>query len=872
MPIRFRRTCLPLLLLLAALARTASAQDVLNETSHWRVYATWRTPTLVDKAGKLKPLYTLKTGKPVPVTASPPPPKNWMAADFDDSDWGLSPGRFILGPGYGGKLTDVGGNAELHAVYLRGRFRVTDPPRVMMLKFALRYVGGAVVYVNGQELQRGHLPKGKLAPDVLAEPYPLKNYLRPDDRLLHELTERKLDHVSHKEWEGRFRSRVRDLPPKGWLTAVAVPGRMLRKGVNIIAVANFAAPHNEIRLTGKFRQLTYQGPPSPWPHAGIHEAKLHVAPSRAIEPNIKRREGIRVWNRRIGRRVSTADYGDACQPLGPIRLVGVRNGSFSGQVVLGTTELIEGLKATATALAGPDGAAIPQDRVRVRFAYTDRYFMPNAFDVLLSKPPAEIEPPPNQRRLLPVWVTVQVPADATPGDYKGTLKIEPGEADPVEVPIELKVVGWTLPDSKQWATHIELIQSPDTLAVQYKVPLWSDEHWTLIDRSFALLGQVGAKTLHIPVISRTYMGNEHSRIRWVKQGSGYTHDFSLVEKYLDTAIKHLGKIPLVVIYCRDHNTGSYYFGKKEISKPKGMPYTELDPKSGALTERIGPMWGTPECRAFWKPVMDGLYEILKTRGLEKSFLVGVSGDKMPSQKCVDDLKAVAPYAGWVSASHANRTALHGQVTAYVTDVWSSAGLPPSPEFRWQRKALGWNDPRVRVPFPRAGGHRFVGPSLRVGTDFGAYHRGPEGAILSGVHGYGRCGADFWPVYKKDWRFRGVLARYPESAGWHGGNLVNSYPYILGPGPDGPVATARLENLRAGVQENEARVSIEKAMVAGKLAQALAAKCKTLLDDRAWVILRSRSTANVVRGYYQAYTEKRAEALFALAAEVAAATK
>jgi hypothetical protein len=867
------------LAVLLLLARGADAQDVLNDKSYWRVYVTWRTPTLVDAKGRQKPLYDAKTGKPLPVAQSPPPPAKWMATEFDDTGWAKARGPFHLGPGYRDTLQTVGGRAELHGVYLRGKFRVKDPSRVMMMKVMLRYTGGAVVYVNGKELQRGHLPEGKLGPDVLAEPYPLRHYLRPDGKLLHELSDRKMDHVSHKEWEGRFRGRVREIPPNGWLTAVAVPNKLLRKGVNVLAVANFAAPVSEVRLTGTFAKLNFRGAPAPWPHAGIYEARLHVAPGPAIVPNIQRPEGVQFWNRRIARRVFGSDYGGGCEPVRPIRLVACRNGSVSGQVVVGTTELIEELRGAVGALDGPEEATIPADRVQVRFARPDgpefRGGLGASFDGLSNRPPKQLEPPPNQALNQPIWVTVNVPRDAAPGTYTGTLHIEADTGmEPVAVPVHLEVIDWEMPDPKAFATHLELVQSPETLAEQYEVELWSDKHWKLIDESFRLIGLVGAKTVHIPVIRRTYYGNQHSRVRWIRKDDGFDHDFHLVEKYLDTAIKHLGKIPVVCIYCRDHNTGAYYFGKTERQKPKGMPYSELDPKTGDLYERIGPKWGEPECRAFWKPVMEGLRDILKKRGLEQAFMVGISGDKMPAQACVDDLRAVAPEAPWVIASHANRTTLHGQRTGYVTDVWSSAGLIDSPEKRRRKKAFGWNHPRIRVPFPRAGGHRFVGPSLRVHTDLGAYRRGPEGAILSGARGYGRCGADFWPVFKKDWRYRGFLARYPESGGWHGGHLFNSYPYILMPGRDGPIASARLEALREGVQVNEARIFIEKTLTDpakhARLGEDLVRRCWELLDARHYRVLRSRSASNLGRAYYLVGTETQMEALYTAAAEVAAA--
>jgi hypothetical protein len=72
-----------------------------------------------------------------------------------------------------------------------------------------------------------------------------------------------------------------------------------------------------------------------------------------------------------------------------------------------------------------------------------------------------------------------------------------------------------------------------------------------------------------------------------------------------------------------------------------MPYTVADPATGKLEEAEGPKWGTPEARAFWKPVFDGLREILKKRGLEGSLMVGVAGDSVPKKDAVEDLKAIA---------------------------------------------------------------------------------------------------------------------------------------------------------------------------------------------------------------------------------------
>jgi hypothetical protein len=119
---------------------------------------------------------------------------------------------------------------------------------------------------------------------------------------------------------------------------------------------------------------------------------------------------------------------------------------------------------------------------------------------------------------------------------------------------------------------------------------------------------------------------------------------------------------------------------------------------------------------------------------------------------------------------------------------------------------------------------------------------PELQITGGQRGLGRVGADFWAVYKdkqgrrRDW----VWDRYPQSL-WHSCNL---YSHMLMPGPTGPVASARYEVLREGVQECEARIAIEQALtdeeLKAKLGADLAGRCQKLMDDRVWQELKAFS--------------------------------
>ena len=86
----------------------------------------------------------------------------WQKTDFDDSGWSRQPGPFDAH------------YRSLALICMRGKFEVCDPAQVSDLTLDLLFQGGAIAYVNGQEIGRAGLPAGALAPDTLADPYPIE--------------------------------------------------------------------------------------------------------------------------------------------------------------------------------------------------------------------------------------------------------------------------------------------------------------------------------------------------------------------------------------------------------------------------------------------------------------------------------------------------------------------------------------------------------------------------------------------------------------------------------------------------------------------------------------------------------------------------
>ncbi|HUT57072.1 MAG TPA: glycoside hydrolase domain-containing protein, partial [Phycisphaerae bacterium] len=306
-----------------------------------------------------------------------------------------------------------------------------------------------------------------------------------------------------------------------------------------------------------------------------------------------------------------------------VSIAGARNGAFSGKVVLASNQPILQLTAAVGELRQGE-AAIPASRLRVRYAVRwDRsmggFRRPKGADILLESPPARL--PAGK---VDVWVTVDVPKAARAGAYAGELSIKFEGGGPLRAPVTINVQDWTLPDTQDFSTWVELVQSPDTLSVEYGVPLWSPGHWRLIEQSMRLIGATSSRVVYVPLICHTNLGNAESMVRWVPRGEGrWAHDFSIMDKYLDAAVKHMGR-PKIVVF----NVWDVYQQEKLLMKraPPGADANQVRERIGDLHAKHGygpavtvaatdsaktetrylPRWSDPASKALWAPLFKEL--------------------------------------------------------------------------------------------------------------------------------------------------------------------------------------------------------------------------------------------------------------------------
>ena len=819
---------------------------ILNTSSFWRVHYTLRPPVVRD-GRELRKLPTL-TGE------TPAPPAEWTRIDFNDSKWTRTSGKLFPARSFiwkmdrsvlaeSGIIASNNSSPALALICLRGKFGVTDPAAVKSLKLSLAYHGGAVVYLNGREVGRADMAGDAAGPGALAEDYPRSAFLRTDGSpVMSEVSvSRQNDTQALPAWKSRVRRAT-----------IPIPNDALRKGTNLLAVEIHRAPyHPRVREWIRDKDVpNHIIPTFLWATCGLLSVKLESPSPTGLTPNVERPKGWQLWNSQVMQQDFDVDWGDPFERLRPIRLVGSRRGVFSGKVIVGRDQPITGLKARISDFVRKDGGAkIAASAVKVRYGLPTgsepvgaaRYPVPaRLFDGLIDAAPALVDVPSKSTggwssgAVCPVWVTAAVPADAAPGDYHAKLTITAEDAaGPFEVPVQLKVCSWRLPEPREFRTIVDLIQSPESVAMHYGVPIYGEEHFQLLEKSLERMGYVGNWTVHIPLICQTNLGNEQSMVRWIRKPDGtYRFDFSPMDRYLNLAVKHMGKPRIVFLIVWDFflgtagQAGVHPQIQKIIPGVEDIPISMLDEATGKVS--MGTVGRYDEKgKANWKALVAELMAHLKKRGLDKRILVAMANDVYPTAEIVAFWKELLPGVAWGRYGHFEEKTLGG--TGAPIGYQAHAFAPS-----WgTRPMYGWKRPDRTVLFFRTNA---------FGSRAKPWHSMPwdvarllaEINIQGPRRGFGRIGLDFWPVLTnvRGRKVGGIQGRYPKSF-WR--QLDMMVPCLVPPGPDGALATGKLEMMREGLQETEARIFLESVLTdprrRGKLPDALADKAEQVLDER-----------------------------------------
>ncbi|HUT33622.1 MAG TPA: glycoside hydrolase domain-containing protein [Planctomycetota bacterium] len=854
----------------------------------WRDHAVVRFVTishaLADSAERLR------------ASRTEPPPAEWFRSDFDDAAWPRCVKPFGVGPNAGMWFSQWSmASPGLEAAFFRFRFEVPDPAEARELTLAADYVGGIRVFVNGEEMARGHLPKGDLGPAAIAEGYDESAYMT----LFTELSDKDRERALKKELRGKK-------PPRFWgfadwrtplgsriyqarnrtLGPVAIPARLLRKGPNVLAIEVRAAPLHPMVLD-QHAWLHGYGKSSVWLHASLSRLELRSS-AASVPPGVSRPPGMQAWAEDMHHRVFSPEYLEPGANPGTLRFAGARNGTCSAQLVVGTDRERSGVKIVPGNLTDGKDHTIRADAIRVfgmagssardiielgggRLPAAEGFYtgggncFPQAVAAERFTPPA---PDPKARLAAlgnvlyfdhitravpdklspnacqPYWLSFRIPADAAPGLYKGTVRVEAEDTKPVELKVEAEVADWRLPDPVDFQTISAIEHSPYAVAKQYETPLWSDEHFRLIEASLRELARIGNDWWFAPVILGTEFGNrDDSMIRWTRRKGGeLAFDFRILDRYLDAIVKRCGP-PRVVSFVVMHGA------------PGPVEVKLLDEATGK-EERLNLGPENADRQGAWRVFANALYNHMKARGLDHAMYWGYGWDTEGDPKLKPLLRAAVPQVFWTYGSHSPHGGSGGMMEkcslAYYTARVEIYGLEPGlkSQLGWKRQNICLLNPRVLSSCATTEGHS---PPFN-------FRLMVDRALVSGYNGIGRIGGDYW------------------AGAYYDGCRVNAYHQAgfsvlktLWPGPDGAEPSVRFEATLEGIQEAEARIFIEQALERGLLPDTLAKSAREAVDahNLETLHLPVHSAAILLTEGAQGWLD-RSRRLYATAAEVAAA--
>ncbi len=210
-----------------------------------------------------------------------------------------------------------------------------------------------------------------------------------------------------------------------------------------------------------------------------------------------------------------------------------RGDRVHAQIVLYSKQDISQLRFDTTPLASDAGATLPHESLHprfVRYVLAENKLCPDILDPIKS-----LDLPARTTR--PLWVTMNVPADAEPGRYTGKIGVYAAGQKRLDFVFDLEVLPLTLPAPGDWAFHLDLWQNPFAIARWHAVNLWSDEHFRLMEPYWRMLAEAGQKCLTVSLFHHPWGAQVHDgfegMITWTRKADGtWEYDFTLLDKYV----------------------------------------------------------------------------------------------------------------------------------------------------------------------------------------------------------------------------------------------------------------------------------------------------------------------------------------------------
>lgn len=461
---------------------------------------------------------------------------------------------------------------------------------------------------------------------------------------------------------------------------------------------------------------------------------------------------------------------------------------INGKFVIWSDTETKHTRLSVTDMVGKDGHRIASSHIRPHF---QRYVLADGkpfADIIDTATHIDIP----ERTIRPIWLMVDVPADAAAGVYQGKLTAQANEGKEVSFDLNLTVVDRLLPQPSQWKFWLDLWISPWAIARYHHLELWSDEHLQIMRSYLEKAADIGQNCLHLCIMDRTWGGHLFdtlsSMIKWTKNPDGtWTFDYTAFDRYVTFATEcglngQLNCDSMVTwgnnYYYHDGATDDY------------------------VTRKLTP--GSDEYNALWITFLKDFAKHLKEKGwLERAVIYFNERNPNETMKAVELVHKYAPGLNCALAGN-NHNEYYATMRDYCLILPDVAKVPA--DVRAQRRLRGWITTFYVCCWPYKPNNFTFGPPIE-NVWMGWY------AAAEGLDGFLRWNFIMW---NKD-----PLAT-TDFGDWPSGDTLFVYP--------GPRSSIRLERLREGIQDFEKiRILREQCKGEGQAGQKKLVELNKLLE-------------------------------------------
>jgi hypothetical protein len=371
----------------------------------------------------------------------------------------------------------------------------------------------------------------------------------------------------------------------------------------------------------------------------------------------------------------------------------------------------------------------------------------------------------------PIWISVNIPEDAEPGSYQGTIEVK-SDKQSETLRFIVAVQNQVLPKPKDWKYRLDLWQNPWVVAWHYQVEPWSDEHKMLLKKHLKPYADAGGKyittyAVHSPWSDNSYM-IEGGMIEWIKsKDNEWKFDYKIFDEYVELSMK-VGIDKAITIYT---------------PVPWGYRFRYIDEASGNY---VNESWApdSKEFKTFFTLFLTDLKTHLQKKGwLEKTYL-GINEN--PLDVTIAAAKSIKEHSKDWKITYAGDW--HPELTDLLDDYSPVISSEPSPKELQYRKSKGFTTTFYVCCTPPQPNNFVFSPPIE--GEFISWY-----AAAYGYDGFLRWAYDAWPADPM---------RDARHTLWPAGDCFLVYP--------GGGSSIRFEKLRQGIVEFE-KITILRDLVA-----------------------------------------------------------